>query len=179
MSITSIPAGASVYGDGVYKGQTISGSPLVSTQVIPGTHTLLLTKAGYQDYSVTRTVVAGQNSDISVTLNPMQNPTTGGISVISAPSQAEVFLNNAFKGLTPITLDSLSPGSYTLLVKLNGYQDWQATQQVTAGQTAQVSATLIPAMAPPTTTPTQTGLLPLTIVAALGVLFLAIQRKDK
>jgi hypothetical protein len=177
VSITSIPAGASVYGDGVYKGQTVAGSPLVSTQVIPGTHTLLLTKVGYQDYSVTRTVVAGQNYDISVTLNPVQNPTTGGISVISAPSQAEVFLNNGFKGLTPITLDSLSPGSYTILVKLNGYQDWQATQQVTAGQTAQVSATLLPATTP--APPTQTGLLPLTIVAALGVLFLSMQRREK
>ncbi len=179
VSLTSIPAGASVYGDGVYKGQTIAGSPLVSTKVIPGTHTLLLTKAGYQDYSTTRTVAAGQNYDISVTLNPMMNPTTGGISVISAPSQAEVFLNNAFKGLTPITLDSLSPGSYTLLVKLNGYQDWQATQQVTAGQTSQVSATLLPVTTQPTTTPTQTGLLPLTIIAALGVLFLSIHRKNK
>ena len=120
VSITSNPAGANVYGDGVYKGQTRSGSPLVSTQVIPGTHTLLITKAGYQDYSTTRTVVAGQNYNVDVTLNPVQNPTTGGISVISAPSQADVYLNNAFKGLTPITLDSLAPGSYTVLVKLSG-----------------------------------------------------------
>ncbi len=174
VSITTNPPGANVYGDGVYKGQTSAGSPLVSTQVIPGTHTLLITKSGYQDYSVTRTVVAGQNYDISVTLNPMQNPTTGGISVISAPSQAEVFLNNAFKGLTPITIDTLTPGSYTVLVKLNGYQDWQGTQQVTAGQTAHVSATLIPVTSP---TPTQTGLLPLTIIAGIGILFLAMRRR--
>jgi hypothetical protein len=86
-----------------------------------------------------------------------------------------VYLNNAFKGLTPITLDSLTPGSYTVLVKLSGYQDWQATQQVTAGQTAQISATLIP-VSQPTSTPTQTGLLPLTIIAALGVLFIAFRR---
>ena len=175
VSISSSPAGANVYGDGVYIGQTRSGSPLVFTQVKPGIHTLLLTKSGYQDYETTQSVVAGQDYVVSVTLNAVNNPTTGGISIISAPSDAEVYLNNAFKGLTPITLDSLSPGSYSVLVKLSGYQDWKATQQVTAGQTAQISATLIPTVAP---TPTQTGLLPVTIIAALGMLFLAIRRRE-
>ena len=172
-SITSNPPGANVYSNGVYIGQTSAGSPLVFTQVNPGTYSLLITKSGYQDYSGTQTVVAGQNYNIAVTLNSVQNPTTGGISVISAPSQAEVFLNNAFRGLTPITLDSLTPGSYTVLVKLSGYQEWQATQQVTAGQTAQISATLIPVSTP---TPTQTGLLPLTILAGIGILVLAMRR---
>ena len=173
VSITSNPPGANVYSNGVYIGQTSAGSPLVFTQVNPGTYSLLITKSGYQDYSGTQTVVAGQNYNIAVTLNSVQNPTTGGISVISAPSQAEVFLNNAFRGLTPITLDSLTPGSYTVLVKLSGYQEWQATQQVTAGQTAQISATLIPVSTP---TPTQTGLLPLTILAGIGILVLAMRR---
>ena len=176
VSISSNPSGASVYGDGVYVGQTRSGSPLVFTQVKPGVHTILLTKSGYQDYQTTQNVVAGQDYVVSVTLNAVQNPTTGGISVISAPSQAEVYLNNAFKGLTPITLDSLTPGSYTVLVKLSGYQDWQATQQVTAGQTAQISATLIPIAATPT--PTQTGLLPLTVIAGIGILFLAVRKRS-
>jgi len=175
VSISSSPAGANVYGDGVYIGQTRSGSPLVFTNVKPGVHTLLLSKSGYQDYQTTQSVVAGQDYVVNVPLTPVQNPSTGGISIISAPSDAEVYLNNAFKGLTPITLDSLSPGSYSVLVKLSGYQDWKATQQVTAGQTAQISATLIPAGTP---TPTQTGLLPITIIAAIGVLFLAIRKRS-
>ena len=147
-------------------------------QVNPGTYSLLISKSGYQDYTGTQTVVAGQNYNIAVTLNPVQNPTTGGISVISAPSQADVYVNNAFKGLTPITLDSLTPGSYTVLVKLSGYQDWQTTQQVTAGQTAQVSATLIPSAATQTPTPTQTGILPITIIAGIGLLFFAARKKS-
>ncbi len=175
VSISSNPAGASVYGDGVYVGQTRAGSPLVFTSVKPGTHTLLLTKSGYQDYQTTQSVAAGQDYVVSVTLNSVQNPTTGGISVISAPSQAEVYLNNAFKGLTPITLDSLTPGSYTVLIKLSGYQDWQATQQVTAGQTAQISATLIPSATP---TPTQTGLFPLVILSGIGIVFFAFRKRS-
>jgi len=175
VSISSTPAGANVYGDGVYIGQTRSGSPLTFTQVKPGVHTLLLSKSGYQDYETTQSVVAGQDYVVSVPLTPVQNPTTGGVSIISAPSDAEVYLNNAFKGLTPITLDSLAPGSYTVILKLSGYQDWQSTAQITAGQTAQISATLIPAGTP---TPTQTGLLPVTIIAAIGVLFLAVRKRS-
>ncbi len=175
VSISSNPAGANVYGDGVYVGQTRSGSPLVFNEVRPGIHTLLLTKSGYQDYEATQSVVAGQDYVVSVTLNPVQNPTTCGISVISAPSGAEVYLNNVFRGLTPITLDSLAPGSYAVILKLSGYQDWQSTVQATAGQTAQLSATLIPAGTP---APTQTGLLPVTIIAAIGVLFLAARKRS-
>jgi hypothetical protein len=175
VSISSSPSGANVYGDGVYIGQTRSGSPLVFTQVKPGVHTLLLSKSGYQDYETTQSVVAGQDYVVSVPLTPVQNPTTGGISIISAPSDANVYLNNVFKGLTPITLDSMAPGSYTVILKLSGYQDWQSTAQVTAGQTAQLSATLIPAGTP---TPTQTGLLPVTIIAAIGILFLAVRKRS-
>jgi hypothetical protein len=173
VSITSNPPGANVYGDGVYVGQTRASGPLVFTQVVPGVHTILISKAGYQDYTATRTVVAGQNYDIDVTLPAVPNPTTGGISVTSSPSGAEVYLNNAFKGLTPITLESLTPGSYTVLLKLSGYTDWSATAQVAAGQTSQLTATLNPLP-----TPTPSGLIPVTIIAALGVLFLAVRRRS-
>ncbi len=174
VSISSNPPGANVYADGVYVGQTSAAYPLVFTQVKPGTHSLLLSKTGYQDYTATRTVVAGQNYDVSVTLNPVQNPTTGAISVISSPSGADVYLNNAFKGLTPLTLNSLAPGSYSVLVQIPGYNDWSSTAEVAAGQTIQLSATLTP-----TPTPTRTPLLPVVCLAALGFVFLAIRRRQQ
>jgi hypothetical protein len=173
-SITSVPTGASVYANGIYIGQTSPGGPLVFSQVIPGTYTLLLSRPGYQDYSSTIQIQAGQNYDLVVTLTPVSNPTTGSISVTSSPTGAEVYLNNAFKGLSPLTLESLSPGSYAVLVKLSGYQDWQSNAQVTAGQTTQLSATLVPTTTP---TPTVTGSWPIAVFGALGLLFLFIRRK--
>ena len=174
VSLVSNPSGASVYSNGVYKGKTIPGTPLVSTQVIPGTYTLLLTKSGYQDYTTTGTVVAGKNYDIVANLVPVSNPTTGAIAVSSVPSGADVYINNGFKGLTPITVESLTPGTYYVLVRLSGYQDWQSNTAVSAGSTAQVSAMLIPAQirtetTPPTAapTPTQTPILPATAVIGL------------
>jgi hypothetical protein len=173
-SITSNPPGASVYANGVYVGQTRAGSPLVFSQVTPGSYSVLLSKAGYQDYTANVQIQAGQNYDFTVTLTPVSNPTTGSISVTSSPTGAEVYLNNEFKGLSPLTLDSLSPGSYIVILRLNGYQDWQSSAQVTAGQNTQLSATLLPAATP---TPTATGSWPIAVIGASGLIFLLFWRR--
>jgi hypothetical protein len=134
---------------------------------------MLLSKTGYQDYTANVQVQAGQNYDYRVTLTPVSNPTTGSISISSSPSGAEVYLNNVFKGLSPITLESLTPGAYTVTLKLSSYQDWQAGAQVTAGQTTQLTATLTQATTP-TPTPTQTGSLPIAVVGALSLMLVVM-----
>jgi hypothetical protein len=174
-SITSNPTGASVYANSMYIGQTSPGGPLIFSQVVPGTYTVLLSRTGYQDYTSTVQVYAGQNYNLAVTLTPVPNPTSGSISVTSSPSGANVYLNNAFRGLSPLTLNSLTPGTYTVLLQLGGYQDWQANTQVTAGQTAQLSATLLPAATP---TPTKGGSGPIAVFGALGLLCLVLWRRS-
>jgi hypothetical protein len=156
VSIQSNPTGADVYGDGVYIGRTRADGPLVFTQVKPGVHTLLLTKSGYQDQSGSANVVAGQDYVYNVNLKPVPNPTTGSISVTSSPIGAQVYVNNVFRGYSPLTVDGLTPGMYTVALQLSGYQDWQSSATVAAGQTAQISATLLPKSAPQTPAPTPT-----------------------
>lgn len=178
VSITSDPSGASVYADGVYVGQTSLNRPLVSTQVQPGYHTLLLSKSGYQDYTTSGTVTAGQNLVLSITLTPNpQKPDTGSIAISSSPNDAEVYLDNVYKGIAPMNIDSVTPGAHSLLLKLNGYQDYSSQIQVTAGQTTQVSATL-QEVATPTPTPT-TGSAPIVGLAAVALLVLLIRRKPE
>jgi hypothetical protein len=176
VSIRSDPPGASVDADDTYVGQTGTNVPLVFTQVKPGYHTLLLSKPGYQDYTQNGVVVAGQNLDLMITLTPSpQTPTTGSVSISSAPSDAEVYLDNVFRGLSPMTLDSVSPGTHTVLIRLSGYQDWPSQIQVTAGQTTQIAATLLPVATP---TPSQTGTFPLVVIGAIaGVIFIAARRR--
>jgi hypothetical protein len=164
-----------VYADGVYIGETRLNSPLVFTQVKPGYHELLVSKSGYQDYSASGLVSAGQDLDLTITLAPNpQQPTTGGIAITSSPTGGDVFLDNAYRGISPLTIDSISPGMHTVLLQLSGYQDWRSQVQVTAGQTAPVSATLLPA---PTPTPTRGEMSPLVGVAALGLLIMLARRK--
>jgi hypothetical protein len=173
-TITSNPTGASVYANGQYIGQTTPGSPLVFSQVTPGFYTILISRSGYQDYTTSVQAMAGQNYNLAVTLVPVSNPTTGSISVSSTPTGANVYLNNEFKGLSPLTINSLAPGTYTVMLQLSGYQDWQTDTQVTAGQTSQLSATLLPAATP---TPTASGSLPVAVIGALGLLALLAWRR--
>lgn len=144
VSIMSSPPGADVYADGVYVGQTRIGSPLVYRGVQPGLHELHLSMAGYQDYTATGVVRPGENYDLAISLTPDTQAAKGIISLVSLPSGADVFLNNAHRGPTPVTMHSLMPGSYDVLVRLPGYQDWEAEVRVAAAETVEMNATLIP-----------------------------------
>jgi hypothetical protein len=178
VSITTDPSGASIYADGVYVGQTSLNRPLVYTQVPPGYHTLLASKSGYEDYTTSGTVTAGQNLVLSITLTPNpQKPTTGSVAISSSPNDADVYLDNIYKGITPTNIDSVTPGAHSLLLKLNGYQDYTSQIQVAAGQTTQVSATL-QETGTPTPTPT-TGSAPIIGLAAVALLVLLVRRKPE
>ena len=167
ISVTSQPAGAAIYLDGNYQGQTYSGQDFDILAVTPGQHTISLSLSGYQDYSGTVMVSRGQTSQVSVTLTPSTQPGAGGNIVISSdPSGADAYLDNQYKGITPLTLTSVSPGSHTVTLKVNGYADSTVTVSVSAGQTTPVTVTMT---AVPTPTPTKSGVLPFAGIVAFGI----------
>lgn len=65
LSITSSPTGAVVYFNGNYQGKT----PLSISNIQPGTHRVLVTMEGYNDYSTTITLRQGDSRSISATLH--------------------------------------------------------------------------------------------------------------
>lgn len=86
---------------------------------------------------------------------PTPTPSFGRISVASSPSGATIYLDNAIKGLTPLTLDSVPNGNHIVVVRLDGYQDLIKNVVVTA-DTQTVNALLIPTTTPPTSQATTT-----------------------
>ncbi|RPI72537.1 MAG: PEGA domain-containing protein, partial [Ignavibacteriales bacterium] len=50
------------------------------------------------------------------------------LNVSSNPGGATVLLNNLVYGITPLSIDSLEISSYSVALKLNGYEDWTNTQ---------------------------------------------------
>jgi len=166
VSITSIPAGADVYADGLYMGETRAGSPLVFREVKAGTHSLLLTRVGYQDYSTSGVIRAGENYDLVITLVAVPHQELGGVAIESSPSGAEVFLDNAYRGLAPLSVDTLPPGSYHVLLRLSGYEDWQSVVNVTPGQQVPLNAILTSL---PLQEHRQAGILPYVIIGSLAV----------
>ncbi|MDD1715410.1 MAG: PEGA domain-containing protein [Methanolinea sp.] len=143
--VSSVPDGASIYLDGNYRGITLKGNAFDIPGVTPGIHTVALQKDGYQDYSTTVGTSAGGTSTVSAVLNPGSTPaTTGSITVQSSPSGADVYVDNLYKGITPLTVTDVATGSRVVTLELSGYLKGQYTIQVNAGQSVQVFGTLTP-----------------------------------
>jgi hypothetical protein len=171
---TSLPQGASVYVDGKYYGP----APQLATGLTPGFHEVRLALSGFEDWVGQVQVFAGQTTTVSQTLpaspttRPTTAPGTGTLSVSSSPSGAQVFVDNAYMGITPISLSPISAGSHAVLLKLTGYADFEVTAQVSAGQTTPVSATLIPVTTQPTQGPVPAPLALIALVTAALLLWL-------
>ncbi|RXE56198.1 hypothetical protein ABH15_08595 [Methanoculleus taiwanensis] len=165
ISVSSSPTGASVSVDGVYQGQTSATQALVVSGVTAGSHTVTLSLSGYQEYSTSVTVQSGTTTPINAAMTPLPPGPAGSISVSSSPAGANVYLDNAYKGVSPLTLTGVSTGSHVVKVQVSGYQDWSDSVQVNADSTSYVSASLNPV-----TTPTQSGALPFAALGALAVL---------
>lgn len=78
----------------------------------------------------------------------------GTIYVKSSPTSSKVFLNSNYQGYTPLTLDNITPGTYTVQVQRAGYNSYSESVKVTAGNTSYVTASLV--LAPEETTVTTT-----------------------
>ena len=87
---------------------------------------------------------------------PTPTPSFGRISVASNPAGATIYLDNAIKGLTPLTVEGVPNGNHVVVLRLDGYQDSLKNVVVTA-DTQTLNAVLIPTTTPATTRTTATG----------------------
>ncbi|PIN82856.1 hypothetical protein COV61_04745, partial [Candidatus Micrarchaeota archaeon CG11_big_fil_rev_8_21_14_0_20_47_5] len=137
LNVSSNPSGASVYVDSIMKGYT----PYSGT-IAAGNHTLLLTKAGYQNYQTPVTINAGQITVINATLMPLPNVSNGNLTVYSTPSYANVYVDSIYRGHTPLNVLVLSVGNHTLLLTKWGYNNYQTPFTIIGGQITIINAVL-------------------------------------
>ena len=144
-------SGARIYLDGVYQGVTGSAWFWIYG-VSTGYHTIRLEKSGYEDYTETVYVSTGDTASVSAyltatpppTTTPTPTPTlpTTSISVSSAPSGADIYLDGAYKGTTPATIPDVPPGSHALKLEKYGYEEWLTSLHITSGVTEPITAHL-------------------------------------
>ena len=173
LQVGSTPSGAAVFLNGDFKGNTPVDDTLDINDLAPGTYTVMMSRAGYEDYTKSVDVVAGAKTQISAVLQPSgQAPTTATAQISSTPSGAEAYVNNVFVGLTPLTFSNVAPGQYSIDIRLAGYNTFSTTGMVIAGQNIQVYAALSQA-APVTTPTTKAPVSPVLVVLALCIAGLA------
>lgn len=158
LTISSTPPDAMVFIDNVVKGIT----PVTLTDTATGSHTLLLTRAGYDDYTRNFIIEPSTPATIGATLTksvtepaPRPSLSYGSIAITSVPSGATVNLDGRQRGAAPAVLPDILPGNHEVSLSLQGYDDWNQVVSVGSGQTAAVNAILV-------TTAARTGSLAVT-----------------
>jgi hypothetical protein len=173
--VSSSPGGASVTLDGNAVGQTpVSGSLKLNTIAV-GDHTVTLELTGSRRYSTRVSVSPNTVSEVSAVLVPEGiSSGKGAMAVSSNPPGANIFVDNNFIGISPLTGNDIAAGNHLVTFRLDGYQEYSTSALVTAGTTSTVSAALLPVTPSP-----KSPLLPLTALGALGMLGLLILRKPE
>ena len=90
---------------------------------------------------------AGQSADYGSlksalgTSGSSENP--GSLSVTTDPAGATIYIDGVKQGISPATIPGLSPGSHTLILKMDGYEDLSLPITISAGKTQNYSSALL------------------------------------
>ena len=134
--IKSTPVGANIILDNEDRGLT----PLELDGIDEGEHRLILTYDGYERYPRYVTVIS--DSTLIVEGGPI--PMMGNLDIKSTPSECNIFLNDEYKGKTPMTLQYLEIGEYSVKLTKEKYEDKFTTVTVEWNKTAKLREELSP-----------------------------------
>ena len=134
--VESSPAGADVYLDGDARGR----APLTIYDLWPGTYEITARMTGFETFRSTITITGATRSAVYCRLTP--DNSGGGLTVMSSPVWATVYLDGVEKGVTPLTINDPATGSHIIQLKRTGYDDWESTVDVQGGTAKTISAIL-------------------------------------
>ena len=126
VDFSSEPAGATVLINGSSRGVT----PLRVEAIPSGEVELVLALEGYASYREKLVVKAGETVRVEARLTAQP----GALAVVAQPEPARIYVNNEFRGETPVDLGDLAPGEYRVRAERRGYETDARTVRVRAGE---------------------------------------------
>lgn len=109
LAVQSNPAGVAVFVDGVERGRTPA-----RVMLAPGAHILELRGSGVPRV-IPLNVSAG--AEVSQYLEFAEAPATGQLAIQSDPAGAKVLVDGTERGVAPITIGDLTPGSHQVVLQ--------------------------------------------------------------
>jgi hypothetical protein len=80
---------------------------------------------------------------LSYTVRSITPPTYyGRIVATSQPQGAKVYLDNVYRGTTPLNLDRVATGQHQIKLLMAGYQDWSSYVSVSPSRTTTISGSI-------------------------------------
>ncbi|MFZ2072896.1 MAG: PEGA domain-containing protein [Methanoregula sp.] len=125
--------------------------------------------------TTTITVPGANTTGISVTpqVTPNVSPYNGTLVVSSIPAGASVYLDSVVVGKTPLTLNTVKPGSHTVEIKSSGYLPVSIDIVVSEDKPTEIAPELVKA-------PFGLPLSPLTVIAGcLGAMVLVLAERRR
>ncbi|MEM7394273.1 MAG: PEGA domain-containing protein, partial [Verrucomicrobiota bacterium] len=135
VTFQSIPSGATVLINGIERGET----PLEIGNVPTGLTKVEYRKTGYHSWNDDLRLEAGDVKIMSQGLVAIP----GVVRIETTPPGAKVYLNNQFKGESPVSLPELPAGDYLVRAEHIGYEISQQPVTVVADQEQAVRLTLV------------------------------------
>ena len=133
---------------------TTQESPTTETTTIPATTTATTTEVTTTTVATTTetTVPATTTAVPTTTTVPattavtttQTTATTGDVFVTSSPTGAAILIDGVYLGTTPGNVKGLAPGNHLIRLSLSGYNDYEGTIYVIAGQGTSEYGTLHP-----------------------------------
>ena len=111
--VSTDPAGARVFLNGVPYGE----SPVDIDRIPEGDATLEVRAEGYRDARLEMRLAAGDEKPVAVSLEPI--PAT--LQVVTVPAGARIYVDDAFRGESPLTLPEMAPGTHRVRADLDAY----------------------------------------------------------
>lgn len=135
LDITSDPPGAAVYIDNAPRGAT-------PCEVETGADTnsrVELKLEGFAPFAETITLAAGGKYPVKARLVPLP----AELEVTSTPPGARVFVDETFKGVTPLTITGLARGGHKLKLDMKGYESLERSITISSAGTLREDAVLV------------------------------------
>ncbi len=120
--VVTNPADATVFCNGVDYGS----APVTIEGLSSGQHLLVVRKDGYRDVRTTVNLLQDQQTTQRLELEPVM----GLVLVESEPEGADVTIDDSFKGRTPLLIDDIGLGTYSLRVFKDSYFPRELTLRV-------------------------------------------------
>ncbi len=124
--ITSTPTGANVFVDGRSEGIT----PMTIQRVPQGERDIRVQLSGYEPFQTALRITPDDTSRVDAALQPLP----GSLEVVTIPTGSRIYVNDEFRGESPVVLEGLTPGAYVVRAERRGYADEARTVRVGRGE---------------------------------------------
>jgi hypothetical protein len=131
--VTAVPE-AEIFLDGAAAGH----APLDRNDLAPGKHIIVVRARGYSDWKKEVDLDPATPTTLAADLS-----STGSVKVVANVDGAQVFLDGASVGKTPLNLDNVASGDHVVEIRHAGYADAKQSFTMMAGEHKMLEADLV------------------------------------